>query len=176
MAKHEHPPVEQEAAAGGDVETARSVSAPQPPPSDAGVAADAAPSPQHSEPEDEDVAAVPDEVAQDARTADAADGHGAAQEVAAPEPAEQQPEVPAAPRLVTTSRRRVARRPAGPPSGEQAPAAETAGQTAGVVVADAAPEPGVTGPDDGVVAEAADRDSAEAESPHVPVKKRGRKR
>jgi ribonuclease E len=80
------------------------------------------------------------------------------------EPA-QEPAAPAAPRVVTSTRRRVARRPAGPPSGAVAVAEPTTATAAtgvdgtGSVDAGGASEPAV--------------DGEPAETPHVPVKKKG---
>ncbi len=75
-----------------------------------------------------------------------------------PEPTPEEPAAPALPvtRLVTTSRRRAARRPAGPPA---APAPDGSEVANGSEVDGTAPE-GTDGP----------------EQPHVPVKNRGRKR
>ncbi|HYO38454.1 MAG TPA: Rne/Rng family ribonuclease [Nocardioidaceae bacterium] len=100
------------------------------------------------------------------------------------------PPAPPGPRLVTSSRRRVARRPAGPPSGGspvavtaplEAPVAPSSnGQRGGVPTDTAGGPAGHDGPDGGLAAgtvgESGDDAGASAEQAHVPVKKRGRKR
>ncbi len=113
---------------------------------------------------------------------------GAEEEPAEAAPAE--PVAPAAPKIVTTVRRRGARRPAGPPSGAAAPA--TVGATAQAAGANGTSPEGtpataatVTTVDsdvDGAAAttpEGEDADDTAVETPatpHVPVKKRGSRR
>jgi ribonuclease E len=107
----------------------------------------------------------------------------ASAEAVAPDESEQvqeQPEeqpAPAQPRLVTSTRRRVARRPAGPPAAVAEPehgpvATVTVGRPdAGPTEPDTEPETGLEAGDPG------DEDgSGHLEQPHVPVKKRGRRR
>ena len=91
----------------------------------------------------------------------------APEQAAEPEPAPE-PVVPTGPRLVTSSRRRVARRPAGPPAGT---AAETDG-------ADRRRSPWTRRPTPAAPTAAASPDGADgAEAVHVPVKsRRSRKR
>jgi len=101
-----------------------------------------------------------------------------------------EPPVPAGPRLVTSSRRRVARRPAGPPAGATGDspeagattdtdgAADTAADTgtAGTATATVSPSDVPTGGDEANVAVTSEEPSVDgdsAETAHVPIKKKG---
>ena len=79
-----------------------------------------------------------------------------------------EPPAPAGPRLVTTSRRRVARRPAGPPAGAASDGAATV--TPSDVPTDAA---GQDADGAGSATEPSSVDGDATETVHVPIKKKG---
>jgi ribonuclease E len=85
------------------------------------------------------------------------------------------PVVPAGPRLVTSTRRRVARRPAGPPSGSASPDASAPNASASPD-ASANGASGSAGTPEDQGPGAAETQEPPSEQVHVPVKKRGRKR